>query len=257
MRLRTAISLILILLAAAVGTNRAAGASELLLEPPNIGIGFFYSGTEVHLRTETPPGYDVVVKVTGPEEELELKKKGKAGGFLWMNVGEISFENVPNLYIVRTSRELASIPAGDFFEKEQIGYGEIDCESTAKTEEEQKFFFGELVKLKEKERLYSIKERSIDHRIISDGNQEITTDFFLPPKAPPGKYQVTVYGIKDGADTIVETGEMEIARTPSVAFVTNLAHNYGLLYGCMAVLIAVVTGLVTGMIFGMGKDKAH
>ncbi|MEW5947040.1 MAG: TIGR02186 family protein [bacterium] len=250
-------TLICVTIIAAAETNIARGGSEVILEPDNISIGFFYSGRKAHLRTETPPGYDVVVKVAGPDEGLRLKKKGKVGGFLWMNVGEIGFENVPNLYMIGSSRGLADMLVGDFFEREQIGYDAINFHSTAETEEEEEFLFGEFVKLKEKEGLYSIDERSVHHRIIGDGNQEITAEFDLPAKAPLGKYQVMVYGIKNGDGTLLGTGEIQIAQSSPVAFISSLAYRRGLLYGCLAVVIAVVAGLFTGMIFGMGKGKAH
>ena len=253
--------LFLLICALVLGTVRvnAAGstrAADLEIEPAQINIGFFYSGKLIRLHAEIPSGYDAIVKVTGPDEDLHLKKKGKAGGFLWMNVGEVAFENVPQLYMIRSSRELSRMQAGDFLSSMRIGYDDIGFKADVKTEKEKKFLSGELIKLKEKQGMYSIDEGNVQHRTNSSGNQDISTEITLPARAPIGMYEVALYGVKNGKGVKFGSGKIEIKQSAPVAFLTSLAHQHGLLYGCLAVAIAVITGLGTGAIFGM-KGKAH
>jgi hypothetical protein len=48
----------------------------ITLQPDHVSIGLFYGGCEVHLKAEIPVGGDVVIRVVGPNEPLEFKKKG-------------------------------------------------------------------------------------------------------------------------------------------------------------------------------------
>ena len=65
----------------------------------------------------------MVVIVKGKQEELTLKKKGKALGLLWMNLGSVHFKNVPNLYILYSSKGIMELAASESKTWEQLGIG--------------------------------------------------------------------------------------------------------------------------------------
>ena len=90
----------------------ASNASAMLTAAANhdhITIDFFYHGSTVGVKGLSDPGRDLVVKITSPEGHQMLKKKGKVGGVLWMNVGSLTFENAPNLYEVFSSKKIEDI----------------------------------------------------------------------------------------------------------------------------------------------------
>ncbi len=45
-----------------------------------------------------------MVVVTGEKEDLNLKTKGRVFGVLWMNLGSVSFHEVPAVYLLHHSR---------------------------------------------------------------------------------------------------------------------------------------------------------
>ncbi|MEJ2657968.1 MAG: TIGR02186 family protein, partial [Desulfobacterales bacterium] len=53
-------------------------------EPNLIGIGAFFNGTELTVSGKVGIENHVAVLVSGKQESLTLKKKGKALGLLWM-----------------------------------------------------------------------------------------------------------------------------------------------------------------------------
>ena len=72
----------------------AGTASAMLTARANhdhITIDFFYHGSTVSVRGMSDPNVDLVIKMTSPEGHQVLKQKGKVGGLLWMNVGQLKF----------------------------------------------------------------------------------------------------------------------------------------------------------------------
>ncbi|MGA2191876.1 MAG: TIGR02186 family protein, partial [Nitrospirota bacterium] len=92
----------------------------------HITIDFFYSGSEVSVSGVSDPGVDLVVKITSPEGHQELKKKGKVGGVLWMNVGGLEFKNTPNLYFLQSTRKIEDMLSESEMERYIIGYPALE-----------------------------------------------------------------------------------------------------------------------------------
>jgi hypothetical protein len=116
--------------------------------------------------------------------------------------------------------------------------------------------FGEMLRLKEKEKLFSVRHGGIRLSPLGQGLQEASASFFLPPKAPPGKYAVDLFSFRNGQGTLVASGSFSVEFSPSTQFFSQMARDHGLLYGCLAAVIAIFAGLATGFIFG-GKGEGH
>ena len=91
----------------------------------------------------------MVIRISGPEEPLVLKEKGKKYGFLWMNVGEIHYEAIPTIYLLKSSRAPNDIASPETLDRLKIGADALRDRIFAETGGEAREFFGELVKLKE------------------------------------------------------------------------------------------------------------
>jgi uncharacterized protein (TIGR02186 family) len=227
------------------------------VRPENVQIGVFYSGQHIQVTGSTPGSEDVVIRVEGPDEPLTLNRKGKKYGVLWMNVGEVHYEAVPTLYVVRSTRKLDEIATAEVLSRLEIGFDALRDQVPAGSEDGAREFFGELVKLKQRDQLFSSEAEGVQLHPSPDGRQEVTGEFFLPAKAPVGDYTVDVFGFEDGDGELIGTAKVHLKRGSVVSFITSLATNHGLLYGCLAVAVAVLAGLSTGFIFGMGKGGSH
>ena len=229
----------------------------ITLQPDRVSIGLFYGGCNVHLKAETPVGGDVVIRVVGPNEPLEFKRKGKKFGFIWMSDGEVRYEDVPIIYILRSSQKLGRLASPETLEELKLGSGALQAEIAGDSGSGAQALFQDLVKLKEKDGLFSIKESGVELHPRGEGEQEVSCDFLLPAKTPVGEYRVDLFEFEDGKGVLSATGKVKIERSPVISFIISMASNHGLFYGCLAVFIAIIAGLVTGLAFGLSKGGAH
>ncbi len=238
------------------GVERPRGAAAqgaIAVEPSEVLAGMFYDGATIRVSAVVPRDAGVAILCRGEEHPLVLKKKGRVLGLLWMNVGDVSFESVPEVYLLNTSSPLASLqPTG---EKPSVGFEALarGCgpDSAALP------LFDELVRLKQGDGLWSVAEEAVHVQPAEEDMALATTDFRLPATAEPGVYQILLYTFRDGREELSGRAEIRVRRVGLSAFIATLAVRHGLLYGIMATLVAVAVGLSTGLFFGMGSKHGH
>lgn len=224
----------------------------------NVEVDFFFHGSSVSVKGESEPEIEYIIKVTSPESHQVLRQKGRVGGVMWMNVGELSVEHAPNVYFVKSSRRLQEMLPPEELEKYLIGYPALEkhMELTAvsggsKEPSHAGEWFGEFVKFKEAKRLYKISDGDIVARADGDG-QSYYTLVDWPYQAPPGQYRVEVYAVKDGR--VVDTADavVSVAQVGSVKMMASMAKNQGALYGILAIVIAFLAGFAVSLVFRKG-----
>ncbi len=236
----------------------AGDASAMLTAGANhdhITIDFFYHGSTVSVKGLSDAGRDLVIKITSPEGRQVLKKKGKVGGLLWMNVGMLKFENTPDLYEVFSTKKLDEILSRDEMEKHTIGYAALRKHvevSPAADDAEKTQWFNEFVKFKEDSNLYAASSSKIAVTPKKNGLQEyyILTDW--PYQAAPGEYTVTVYAVKNRK--VVEQAEshVKVEQVGMVKALAGMAKNSAAFYGFLSIGVALSAGFGVGMIFRKG-----
>ena len=231
--------------------------ATITLQPDHIPIGLFYGGCKVHLKAEIPVDRDVVIRVIGPNEPLEFKKKGKKFGFIWMSDGEVRYEDVPSIYILRSSQNLDQLASPKTLGELKIGSGALQAEIAGDSGSGARTLFQDLIKLKEKDGLFSMKEGGVELHPNGKGKQEVSCDFLLPAKTPVGEYRVDLFEFADEKGFLGATGKVKIERSPVISFIISMASNHGLFYGCLAVFIAIIAGLLTGLAFGLSRSGTH
>ncbi len=236
------------------GEALEGGAGGVVVEPELVVTGMFYTGATVHVSAVVPAGADVAVLCRGEGHPLTLKRKGKVLGLLWMNVGDVSFEQVPALYLLDTSRPLGELAADTVLDA--LGLGVAALATRCDADASDPVLFSELARLKQKERLWRVAEGAVEIRSGEGGAELAVADLPLPPKAGPGDYEVLVYAFGSAQPELIGTGHVRVEQGGVSGFITELATKHGLLYGVLAALVAVVVGLLTGLIFGMGS-KGH
>jgi uncharacterized protein (TIGR02186 family) len=225
-------------------------------EPNLIAIGAFFNGTQLTVSGKVGIGNDVVVLVSGKQEELTLKKKGKALGLLWMNLGDVHFKKVPNLYILYSSK--ASMASASSYPKtwEKLGIGfnylkkEMEIEAPQAEKDE---LANEFLKLKQKHGLYASHPGKISFEAKNETEKSFTAGVWIPPRIPFGEYQITVMEIHDGHIVDTSKNQLKVKEEGIPLMLSSLAFNQSLLYGFLAVLIAVAAGLAMDFFFGTGK----
>lgn len=220
----------------------------------HIGINFFYHGSEVSVSGVSDPDADIIVKIAAPETHQALKKKGKVGGVLWMNVGTIEYEQVNPLYFLASTK-----PVEDLLSREErlsygIGYAALEQTASiepAESSDEKDHWFSEFVNYKESSHLYKVKAEGIS--FSSDNNEhKYRVVFDWPYQATPGTYDVTVYSVKDGK--VMETADSRVVveQEGGIKYLASMAKNKGAVYGAVSVVVALLAGFGVGMIFKKG-----
>ncbi len=241
-----------------------SGANFLIeLDAAEITVDMFYKGSILHVAGQLPSGYDAAaVLCAGGERDLELKKKGKVWGVLWMNVEEVAFKRIPSMYLLTLTGRLTELAPAAVLNSLGLGYDALRERSTGTSQdEEQRRLFGELIKLEESEGFFSITEGTVKVEPAFDGADRYSADCPLPARVAPGEYEVRVYGFKGSGDA--RTGEMlgsipvQVKQVGLALLIATLARESGLLYGITAVVIAIGVGLFTGFVFGLGSKGGH
>ena len=229
-------------------------------EPNLIAIGAFFNGTELTVSGKIAVENEVAVIVKGKQEGLTLKKKGKALGLLWMNLGDVHFKKVPNLYIFYSSKGIMELAASDAKTWEQMGIGleslkkEMEIEAP---QAERNDLAHEFLKLKKNQGLYASHQGKISFGQKNGTEKSFNAAVWIPPRIPVGEYQVQVMEIHDGIIVGNSIDQLKVKEEGIPSVISSLAFNHSLFYGFLAVLIAVAAGLAMDFFFGTGKGGAH
>lgn len=230
----------------------------LEIDPGEIEVGSFYGGTTVSLEGAIPIGYKAAVACVGRAGTVELKKKGRVLGILWVNVGDVVLRDVPSVYVLNTSTNLTELAAPAILNELGVGYQAIGARATRSLKKgDKQELFQELLKLKESERLYSSDQEGVRLGPEEGGAVRFSAQCFLPAKAPSGDYDIRLFIFQGGRGELVNTVRMAVTPVGATAFISSLAQRYGLLYGVLAVVIALAVGLVTGLVFGLLAKTGH
>ncbi len=236
----------------------ARPASAMLTAKANhdhITIDFFYHGSTVSVRGISERGTDLVIKITSPEGHQVMKQKGKVAGVLWMNVGQMKFEQTPNFYEVFSTKKVEDILSREEMEKHVIGYPALAKHveiSPVANEEEKAKWFGEFVKFKEASKVYASSFGNIETTMNADGKQEyyILTDW--PSQAQPGDYLVSVYAVKDNKVIEQAQSKVNVEQVGMVKTLATMAKNSPAIYGFLSIGIALGAGFGVSMVFRKG-----
>jgi len=237
--------------------SQGSGSAQLTAEANHnrLAVNFFYHGGTVSIQGVSDPGTDLIVKVTSVQaQHEELLKKGKVGGLLWMNVGELNFEHVPAVYMIRSTRDPEEILSPEERVENIIGYPalrESIAISPAATKEEKSQWFDEFVKFNERSRLYSVAKKGVT-TMEHNGEQHYSLAIQWPYQALPGDYVVTVYAVKD--HHIIEQAESKVLveQVGAVKTFASMAKNHGAWYGIVSIFVAMTSGFGVGIIFKKG-----
>lgn len=230
-----------------------APASHITVEPAEVRAGMFYSGTTLQVSADVPTGLEVSISCIGEEGPVELKKKGKVLGFIWMSVGDIAFDPLPNLYLVATSAPLSELADSLTLLSAGVGYEALE----ARAQPDDPILFQETLRFKESDGLYGIRDNGIRLGPGDPGSVRAEAEFALPAKAPSGEYLILVHGYGPEGSDLLAQERVTVVQTGAAALISNLAVAHGLAYGIVAVVFAVGVGLTTGVLFGLGSKKGH
>lgn len=255
-RASVVVAVLLAALVAGYPPSGSAAEPAVTVTPADVGMGLLYQGATLQVHGRIPAGADAVLLCVGADGKLVLKHKGKVWGLLWMNTGEVVFERVPTVYLLQTSTDLASLAPPEALVRLGIGYPALEERAMAGGGEDSGWF-PELVRLKERERVFGVAEGVLRPEPQQYGRAVVDSTFFLPARVPAATYDVRLYSFRDQAGVLVGSATATLRQVGTTSFVASMARRRGLLYGIVAVLVAMAAGLFTGLVFGLGGKGGH
>jgi len=193
-------------------------------------------------------GYDIVVTVTGPRENILTFRKERVFG-IWVNTDSRTFVKAPSYLTVLSNRTITDIADINTLRRTQTGLARIllpqeisgDIADSIRDDPFRQAF----LRLKIERNLY---------RETQNGVTLLTPALFraaipIPDNAPTGNYDIDVKLFADGALLSRQQTAMEIVKVGFEQFVANAARDYGLIYGLATALMAMLTGWFASVVF--------
>ena len=224
------------------------------VSPASIPIDSLYHGAKVVVTGEVGVGEDIIIKFSSPAKKALLRKKGKRGSLLWMNVGELEFNPVSDVYILYSTRDINSILDSDQQDEYALGYDafrRLVEVSPVDDEAEKENWVKEFIKFKEKNRVYGTSAGEIETE--AKGNKKtfiLSVDW--PYQAPPQEYRVSVYAVKDNTIQDYKESPLTVEKVGALKYISNMAFNQSSVYGIASILIAIAAGFIVSIIFKGG-----
>jgi uncharacterized protein (TIGR02186 family) len=163
-----------------------------------------------------------------------------------VNTKSVEFEDVPQFYLVASSRNFDDIEPETLRHKLGIGFDTIQLHGTGESAstELNEFQDALLAKLEEQDLLNS---EVLTLPLLEGTLFRIRIAF--PEKIIPGTYTAEIYSFNDGELRAVQSIPVQVEKVGLEAFIYESAHEQPALYGLAAILLAVIMGWVAATLF--------
>jgi uncharacterized protein (TIGR02186 family) len=224
--------------------------SRVLISSNFTGVDVVLFGA-VERDAQTVPrrgGYDIVVTVTGPRENVVTYRKERVFG-IWVNAEQRNFVKAPSYLTVLSNRTINDIADINTLRRTQTGLARILLPQEIS---------GDIAdSIRDDPFRQAFLRLKIDHTLYRETQNGVT--FFtpalfraaipIPDNAPTGSYDVDVKLFVDGALLARTQTALEIVKVGFEQFVAVAAREHGLLYGLVTALMALLTGWFASVVF--------
>jgi uncharacterized protein (TIGR02186 family) len=193
-------------------------------------------------------GYDIVVTVTGPREDILTFRKERVFG-IWVNADSRTFVKAPSYLTVLSNRTITDIADINTLRRTQTGLARTllpqeiagDIADSIRDDPFRQAF----LRLKVERNLYRETQNGVTFLTPALYRAAIP----IPDNAPTGNYDVDVKLFADGALLARTQTALEVVKVGFEQVVANAARDYGLLYGLATALMALLTGWLASVVF--------
>ena len=253
MRTRIAIALVCATLAFA-GTPARAERLITSLSSHQVLVSSSFTGIELVLFGSIEPdkqpvqrksGYNIIVTVAGPRENMVVRRKDRVVG-IWTNAESQSFQRAPAYLAVLSNKPLDEIAPADMLRRMEIGFNVVPRPYVAAgIQSGEEIFRDALIRLRKERRLFVEDSSAVTFLTPTLFRATIK----LPAEAPVGTYEVDVRLFADNIALARANSALEVVKVGIEAFIASAAQNHGLLYGLFTTLMALATGWFASIVF--------
>jgi uncharacterized protein (TIGR02186 family) len=239
---------------AALGLLHSPASAERLIAtiaPSKISISASYSGGDIvvfgAIADAAMPArsYDAVVTVTGPRQELIVRRKERVWG-VWVNRSSSTFIGIPSYLAVSANRPLETITNAEILRFHRLGL-------------RHRVFLDQSVDPNDPFQTNFIKAR-IDQGLYFEHTRGVSfvsstvfrAEFPLPKSALTGTYRVDMEIFADGASVAETSSTFEVEKIGLAQFIVTSAVDHSFVYGLATMGMALLTGWIASVAFRRG-----
>ena len=240
----------------------AAASDEqvvLGLSQDRVAITANFDGSEILIfgavKRETPvpagPPLEVIVALAGPSEPVTVRRKERKFG-IWVNTDSVLVDSAPSFYAVATSGPFQDI----LRDTEDLRY-RISIERAIRSVgaamhiRGAQEFANAVVRIREDENLYSIRENTV----AVDEQTLFRTSIAMPADLTEGDYAARIFLTRGG--TVISQYEttIDVRKVGLERFLFNMSRQQPALYGLMSLVIAIAAGWGASTAFRLLREK--
>jgi len=188
-------------------------------------------------------GYDVVIEVLGPGEDLVVRRKNRVMG-IWVNGAGVTFPSAPSYYAVLSGRPLEDISGPAVLRRKGIGERFVDIRVAGEPADPETYRTA-LLDVKESEGLYFADPDAVE--MLTE--RLFIAHIKLPANIRTGGYRVRVHVFAGGALLTTTRLGFWAVKSGFEEAVYDLAHQRPLVYGLATVIMAFSVGWLGSILF--------
>ncbi|OAT85844.1 TIGR02186 family protein [Desulfotomaculum copahuensis] len=227
----------------------------VITQPDTVEVGVNFSGSQLKVSGQVPPGCQVLLKMESPDRPVGLSKKGKKGGLFYMTVATVNVKGMPGMYKIMSSDKISALPAGlqsrlgldpDFkalSSKAQVIQKHEEQSIILPPAQAQEYLDG-LVRLNKSRGLYSLADYGVK---VDGGQYQAVMD--VPADVPRGSTKITAYAVKDGRIAASAVTELPVVNIGLVRTLGNMAQTNAVAYGVLCIAVALAAGIIIASLF--------
>ena len=226
--------------------NILADDSYFNLSDKEIQIQTDFNGKEIIIFGILNNDHDTVISIKGPDKDTKVLKKERILGF-WFNTKKVIYKQIPSLFFIASSSPIKEILNEDTIIKEKLYFDELLVNTITQRDfidqNNLKVWNKNLIGIKSSDNLFKeYNFENIDDKLFQ-------TRVFFPSNSSPGKYNVTVYQIKDKIIHDKKNRVINIKKAGVGEIIFKFANEKPATYGLLAIFFAIISGLFAATVF--------
>ncbi|WP_298914734.1 TIGR02186 family protein [uncultured Roseobacter sp.] len=223
------------------------------LSKDTVSIDTSFDGSEILIfgavKREAPipaePRLQVIVTVSGPSEEVVVRRKEKRLG-IWVNTDAVEVDRAPSFYAVSTSTllGLSLTDTEDLRHRVSIPRA-IRSVGAPDTIEDATKFTDALIRIKSKANQYQLNEGTIS----IDEQTLFRTAIKLPAALTEGDYKTRIFLTRGGNVISKYETSIYVRKVGLERWLFKLSRENALIYGLMSLAIAISAGWLASAVF--------
>jgi uncharacterized protein (TIGR02186 family) len=219
--------------------------------PSKISITANYSGGHIVVfgaiadRKTPSRSYDAAVTVTGPRQDLIVRRKERILG-IWINRSSRTYISVPSYLAISSNRPVDTIASAETLRFQRIGLDHSVFLDESVDQDDP--FQTNFIKARIDNGLYVEQPRGVSFVSPTVFRAEIP----LPKSALIGDYNVDMEIFADGTPVAKTSSTFHVEKIGLAQFVVTSSLDHSLLYGLATMGMALLTGWIASIAFRRG-----